>query len=605
MTACRASRIGLAGGIALILAACAGDAAAQQGPIRLSPPRIGVEKAAETPPPAPEPAAAPAAAEEPARSEPKQPEIIVSDTPALNVDGVGLVDERSGGLPETLWKGSTRPVVDRLIALLPAVNTSPAARGLAERVLVSTGTAPMQPAGTPAGSFVAVRAERLLAMGRSTPAAGLARAVPQREDNEPLSRVLLDAALIEYDNAGACQIVRRRIGRSTTLYWQKALIFCQALAGEHDRAQLGLSLLREQRADDDPAFNRLVNALGGDQRPITDLAGTLGPLHLAMLRAARQQIPASAVERAEPTALRMIAQSPNTTIDTRLTAADRAEAAGALPTDALIQIFESVTIPIDDARAALDVMEKAPQPRAHAAIYRLAKAQSAGTARAEALARGWAIARTRGFFPAAARTTAPLLRELSPAPGLGWFAADAGRVLLLNGLGDEARKWHELARSEAAADARTDRSEVLLWPLLRIAGVDTAAPASAAVATWRAAQQQVDAAQMPARTAILTSLLEGFGDATDGSLSTLLLSGNVGPQTVTMPHPALWLGRDGAASAGRSGETALFVLASLPPEGAAGMPPQTLIALIQALRAVGLESDARALGLEAAIAAGL
>ena len=110
---------------------------------------------------------------------------------------------------------------------------------------------------------------------------------------------------------------------------------------------------------------------------------------------------------------------------------------------------------------------------------------------------------------------------------------------------------------------------------------------------------------MPARTAILTALLEGFGDATDGSLSALLLSGNVAPQAVTMPHPALWLGRDGAASAGRSGETALFVLASLPPEGTAGVPPQALIALVQALRAVGLESDARALGLEAAIAAGL
>ena len=51
MTACRASRIGLAGGVALVLAACAGDAAAQQGPIRLSPPRIGAEKAGGDPAP--------------------------------------------------------------------------------------------------------------------------------------------------------------------------------------------------------------------------------------------------------------------------------------------------------------------------------------------------------------------------------------------------------------------------------------------------------------------------------------------------------------------------------------------------------------------------
>ena len=415
MTACRASRFRLAGAV-LILAACAGEVAAQQGPIRLSPPRLGAERPAEAPPP--EPVTAPTAAEEPARGEAK-PEIIVSDTPALNVDGVGLVDERSGGLPDTLWKGSTRPVIDRLIAVLPVPSTSPAARGLAERVLVSTGAAPAQVAGRPAGSFVAVRAERLLAMGRSAPAAGLARAVPQREDSEPLSRVLLDAALIEYDNAGACQIVRRRIGRSDTPYWQRALIFCQALAGEHDRAQLGLSLLREQRVDDDAAFIRLVNALGGDQRPIADLPGKLGPLHLAMLRAARQQIPASAIERAEPAALRMIAQSPNTTIDTRLAAADRAEAAGALPTDALIQIFESVPIAVDDAGAALAQAEKAPQPRAHAAIYRLAKAQSDGAARAEALARGWALARTPRLLSCrGAHHAAPAARAVA-GPGTG------------------------------------------------------------------------------------------------------------------------------------------------------------------------------------------
>jgi hypothetical protein len=594
MTACRAS---LAGAL-LVLAAWIGDAAAQQGPIRLWAPKPGATAPAEAPPPAP------AAVEQPARGSATD-EIIVSDTPALNVDGVGLIDERGGGLPETLWKGSTRPVVDRLIAVLPAPNLSPAARGLAERVLLSVGAAPAQAADRPAASFVAIRAERLMAMGRSSAAAGLARAVPQREENERLARVLLDAALIEYDNAGACQIVRRRIGRSDTPYWHKALIFCQALAGEHGRAQLGLSLLREQNAGDDDAFIRLVNALGGDQRPITELPGRLAPLHLAMLRAARQQIPAAAVENAEPAALRMIAHSPNTTVDIRLAAANRAEAAGALPTDALIQIFEAVNIPVDDVNGTLSQAGSAPLPRAHAAIYRLARAQTAGLARAEVLASGWQIARARGFYPAAARTTASLLRELSPSPELAWFAAEAGRVLLLNNQADAALKWHELARGEAASGRRTDQSEILLRPLLRLAGVAMPAPDAQSLAAWRAAQAKIDAALMPARTARLTALLEGLGDATDGSLAALLLSGELGPQAVTMPHPALWLGRDGAASAGRAGETALFVLASLPQEGPAGAPPVTLIALIQALRAAGLEADARTLALEAAIAAGL
>lgn len=602
MTACRASRrlLAVGGAALLVLATSCAPASAQQGPIRLSPPRIFEEKPVE---PTPTPAPAPAA-EDPARGEAK-PEIIVSDTPALDIDGVGLIDAKSGGFSDTLWKGSTRPVIDRLIALLPAPSTSPVARGLAERVLTTTAAAPAPGADRPAASFVAIRADRLMALGRTASATGLARAVPQREENEALSRVLLDGSLLEYDNAGACQIVRRRIGRSDTPYWQKALVFCQALAGEHDRAQLGLSLLREQRIDDDPAFIRLVNALGGDNRPVTELPGKATPLHLAMLRAARQQIPAGAVEQADAGTLRMIAQSPNTTMETRLAAAERAEAAGALSTEALIQAFEAANFSADDLNAALTLAEKAPQPRAHAAIYRAAKAHTAGIGRAEALSRGWKVARARGFFPGAARTTAPLLRELSPSPELAWFAADAGRVLLLNGHRDEARRWYEMARGEAAAGARTDRSETVLWPLLRLAGVDVPPPDPKALAAWRTTQEKLDAAQMPARAAALTALLEGLGDATDGSLSALLLTGNLAPQPAAMPHPALWLGRDGAAAAGRVGETALFVLDSLGPDGAAGLAPQTLIALVQALRAVGLEADARALALEAAVAAGV
>jgi hypothetical protein len=602
MIACRASA---RAALAALLIAGSPALAQVSGPIRLAPPRISVQEP--QPIPVQEPRAGQAiqgseAPLETPRAEPK-PDIIVSDTPALNLDGVGLIDESRGGLPETAWKGSSRTVVDRLIGLLPAPTTSPAARGLSERVLTTTATPPASGPEKPATNFVAVRAEKLMALGRSASAASLARAMPQRGESETLSRVLLDAALLEYDNAGACQIVRKQIGKASTPYWQKALIFCQELASEHDRAQLGLSLLREQR-EDDALFVRLANALEGDNRPVTEVAKPT-PLHLAMLRAAKQQIPASAVAGADAGVLRMIAQSPNTTVETRLAAADQAEALGALSTEALIQVFEAVPFTPDELANAAPLVAKAPRARAHAAIYRAIKAQTSGAARAEALTGGWDAARSRGLQLDAARTLLPLLRELTPSPELAPHAATAGRILLLNGYRDDARKWYDAARAARASNLPTNQSDVLLWPLLRLAGVDVPAPDAKALAAWRAAQEKLDAERMPARTAVLTALLEGLGDATDGSLAALLLSGNLVAQPASLPHPALWLGRDGAASAGRVGETALFVLDSLGPDGTAAAAPQTLIALVQALRAVGLEKDARALALEAAVAAGI
>jgi hypothetical protein len=603
MIACRVNRRS-AGLAALLLAVTVPAFAQTPGPIRLSPPRILIQEPSAgqaTPTPLGAPGATTAPAESP-RVEPK-PDIIVSDTPALNLDGVGIIDESRGGFAETVWKGSTRPVIDRLLALLPAPTTSPAARTLAERLLTTTATPPA-PGAEKASSFVALRAERLMALGRGAAATGLARAVPQREENEALSRVLLDGAFQDYDNAGACQIVRRQIGKASTPYWQKALIFCQALAGEHDRAQLGLSLLREQRADDDPLFIRLVNALGGDTRPIAEVSKP-APLHLAMLRAAKQQIPAAAIENADPGVLRMIAQSPNTTLEIRLAAADQAEAYGALSPEALIQVFEAVPFTPDELGNAAPLVAKAPRARAHAAIYRAIKAQTVGAARAEALTGGWDAARARGLQLAASRTLLPLLREMTPTPDLAPHAATAGRILLLNGYRDDARKWYEAARAATASGTLTNQSDILLWPLLRLAGVDVPAPDAKALAAWRAAQAKLDAERMPARTAVLTALLEGLGDATDGSLASLLLAGNLAPQSTPLPHPALWLGRDGAASAGRVGETALFVLDSLGSDGTANVAPQTLVALVQALRAVGLEADARALALEAAVNAGI
>jgi hypothetical protein len=72
-----------------------------------------------------------------------------------------------------------------------------------------------------------------------------------------------------------------------------------------------------------------------------------------------------------------------------------------------------------------------------------------------------------------------------------------------------------------------------------------------------------------------------------------------------MPHPAVWTALHQAAVAGRVAETIALAAQALGGEGPAGAAPQTLLAVFDALRAVGLDESARALALEAAIAAGL
>jgi hypothetical protein len=608
MSALRAdARLAAALLAALMLAPAAGALAQQGPPVRLTPPRL-IER---DPPPAATrsetPAQPPADAQRPA--EPAAPLIEVGQPPPVETESVGLADPAQLKLPGEVWAGSERELIDRLVAALPTASVSTPSRDLAKRLLIAAGPPPESK--TPAKvSFVGVRAAKLLAMGDAESAVALARLVPGRAEDDALARVLLDAALVAYDNAGACSLTRARLDRLNDPYWEKALIFCQALAGEHARAQLGLSLLREQNVAYDATLSRLIGVMAGETRSAIDSIPEPTPLHLAMMRAARQNLPADVAKSAEPPVLRMIAASPNAALETRLAAAERAEAFGALPAEALAQIYDTVPFTPEQLAGALSFAESDRGPRGRAILYRAAKAQTVGVARAEALQRAWRLARERGGYATAVRVTLPLLLELQPAPEFSFLAPDAVRALLLAGRLEEGRRWQAVIRAEAAAgNELAATAETLLWPVVWLADAEgrrsDATPLGKRFEAWRQSQQRLDAAALRHRAPLVATLIFSSGERPDPSVVTPLLAGDLARESTPMPNLGLWLGVGAALESGRIGETALFALALLGPEGAAGAAPHTIALVLDALRAAGLDAEARALALEAAVAAGL
>ncbi|MBI3708905.1 MAG: hypothetical protein HY246_14690, partial [Proteobacteria bacterium] len=562
-------------------------------PVRLVPPRI-VQ---------PEQPAAPT--ERPAERE-AAPEIEIARPPPIDADTIGLIDEAHGGLPNTLWEGSERTVVQRLLGKLPAAMMSRPALELERRVLATSAKAPTGNDPAPAKSFIGTRAERLLALGDVTGAVDLARMAPGRAGDEALSRVLLDGLWLAGDDAGGCALARSQISRFTGPYWQKCLIFCLALANDQGRAQLGLSLLREQQAEEDVVFTRLVAALGGDSRAVVDSLRQPAPLHLAMLRAARQPLPADVATTNDPAILRAITQSANAAPDLRLAVAERAEALGALAPEALAQTYEAVNLTPDQIANAPAFAQSDRGPRGRAALYRAVKAATSPVARGEALQRAYRLAREGGAYGPMARTTAPLLLEIPPSADLAGFAGDAARALLFSGRLEEARRWYGVVHAAADANPQAAAAEILLWPLLRLAGGDALAAWDAPRLTaWRTAQDRIDQRGAGERAALLATLLSATGDQAVGVLVQPALAAELPRQDASLPNPSLWLGMRAAARGGRKGETALYALAALGGEGAVGVSPYLAAAAIEALRTAGLDGEARALAREAAIAAGL
>ncbi|HTY65954.1 MAG TPA: hypothetical protein VMH36_04845 [Alphaproteobacteria bacterium] len=614
-----ARRSGLAAGLLLALAVApayaesGGARVAQVGPpVRLTPAPAAPSPqtppsvtAPEIPPPATSLPAAPLGPSEGAKSA-----IEVTKPPPVDTETVGLADPAKLGLPAAPWKDSARALIEQVIADVPADTVSRPARDLARRLLI-VAAAPPAGQGTVAGrSFVGVRAAKLFDMGDIEDAAALAQLVPSRDWDESLARLQLDAAFAAYDNNAACTAVRTQIGRFGGPYWQKALIFCQLLANEQDRAQLGLTILQEQKAPEDDAFDRLFAKLSGDARAKVDKLPEPTPLHLAMMRAANLPLPAALATTNDPLILRMIATSPNAPAELRLAAAERAEAYGSLPTPGLAQIYDSLNLTADQVKAALETAQSDRGPRGRALLYRAAKEMPVGTQRAELLQKTWRLARERGVYPTTVRVDLPLLLELQPGPDLMFVAPDATRALLFTGKAEEAQRWYAEVRTEAASgNELAATAEALLSPLVWLADPNerkaNVSPLPARFAAWQKAQQSLDAGSLPARTALLVTLLTSTGDQPDPVLLGPLLSAKPRRDAVQMPDMGLWLGLGAAFDAGRIGETALFSLAVLGPSGPSGAAPQTTSLVLDALRAASLDTDARALALEAAILGGL
>ena len=528
--------------------------------------------------------------------------VEVDQLQAIDPDSVGVLDESQGGFGIDMWEGTPRSLVEQLLPSLPVTTQSRAMRDLMRRLLMSVATAPAGPAAEP--SLIAIRVERLAAMGEIGAVLELLNVAPTQLADETLWRVRVDSLFLTNDHTGACAQVRNLIRQYQGTYWQKAFIFCQALSGENEKAQLGTALLREQTSNRDAAFFTLVSALTGEGGTEVKSLIDPTPLHIAMMRTAKRRIPEDSAAAAQPVILRAIAVSPNAALDTRLEAAERAEAAGVLSAEALSQIYASVPFTPEELSNALTIAEDDGGPRGRAILYQAARMQTVPTAKAEALQTAWRLARKSGGYATAVRVNMPLLLEIEPTTELLWFGADAGRALFFAGLKERAMSWYALLAREAGYRPEANRGRLALWPLAQLADDEDALPwDSAVIAQWRQAQEQQGGAWQQ-RVIVLLSLFDAMGRPVNSG-DWVPLPDNYFRNYVAMPVPAIWYSLRAATEERRLGETVMLSLLSLGEGGPAEANPILLNSVISSLRFVGLDAESHALAIEAAVAAGI
>ena len=521
------------------------------------------------------------------------------------VDSIGLTGPGDGGFERTLWAGSDPQLVLTLMADLPVATHNPALAALTRRLLATGAPLDGGPAG---GRMLSARVERLLAMGDLDTAKRLLDQLPPSRGDGALARLTAQAALLEGDDAAACQRANDLAPTGGDAFWSQIAVYCRLAAGDEDGARLGLDLLRDANQTEDGAFVKLASAVA-DHRGDAAIPRSPSPVEVALLRLAGVPLPAAALADPEPAVLTAAAQEPSLAGDRQLEIAERAFQTGGLPASALGAIYGALA-PAGDALASV---RTAWGPKARAMAWRAAGEQQNPQDLAALLAATWQAAKGDERF-LVARVFAKRFADLPIDRSLLAVAPSAARALLAADRPLPAARWFALLTEEGARDSRAQRQVAALKPLFALAGVggSEAVPEldEAAVTAWRQATLDADAPdtdapasdgpKSDAKAERLFALLDGLGSPVPDAVWSQELRPPL-QRSMSVPVGAIWRGLERAAAAKRLGETVLYALHMLngQPEAA---HPEVLLASLRGLRAVGLDQEARQIAVATALA---
>ncbi len=498
----------------------------------------------------------------------------IPDGEARPVDIVGLIGPGGFGFgPEAFGRDEgalSAEIMRRLDAPLPSRWTSI----LLRRALMSRLRAPARV--NPA-DWVAERADLLLRMGEADAARMLVQQVDQQYFTPRLAEVAARSALASADPAALCPLVAVNGARGRTAVWTLAEAMCAALESEAARAAALVDQARSQGGEGgiDLALAEKVIGAGASSRRAAavswDGVNALTPWRFGLASATGTEIPAPLINGASLPMRAWFARAPMVPLDQRLEAASVAAVLGVLSSNALVQLHS----------LAYDQTDVAEQGATVAARLRTAWIGAGPTERLTALRGLWTEpADPRDRYARLILTSGAAAR----IPVSADHVSDAGNLIaamLAAGMDGEAARWAETAQGE-------DRA----WALLAVGAPGAAVDlGNSRIETFIGNDES--AGRIRAR--MLVAALVGLGKISDADGQTLASSAGLSIGEADRWSAAI----DQAARQRRPGEVVLLAGLGMQTDHWTSVPPRYLFRIVRALRAVGLEYEARMIAAEA------
>lgn len=526
--------------------------------------------------------------------------IEIGSLSGVDVSAVGLISQQQGGFGPTVWQGATRADIDQYLTRLPVPTHSPVMNDLARRLLL-TGAPP--PEGASGGvSLLATRINRLVAAGETEAALELAKAAG-KERPPAVAAGLARAALAQGDGRLACDALKDippgndPAHDDMAAFSVKLSTYCQISSGNTEIASLTMDLAREEGLDDALFYSLAGEASAGIQLRAPE-PNNLSIIDAAFYRLVKRDLPANAVEIAEPALLQGLLADPSISDEMKVEAAERAAAYGLIQGHHLAAYYSKPSFTPEQMSGLLtsDIPEASPLRRAM--IYQAIGAAVAADERIQLFRLAFATAESAGLYYPTVQALYPALESMTPSDALRPLAPAATRAFLSMGERAKAQEWFSLMVSGGQMIGRDTRE---LSGLMRLAGASPQGADVEKISAEIVADLKSGVKSTQSYAASEAMLLDAIGFQLTPAVWDALLNAR-GALTGRVPPEALLNQLQAAGRKGAVGETVMLALDAIGQGGPGSVHPRASAQAAASLKAVNLENEARLIALEALLA---
>ena len=391
--------------------------------------------------------------------------IQIIELKKIDTNSIGILSTDEG-LGYKMWEGSERKFIEKYLKLLPVNKKSDIAIDLTKKLLLTSANIP---SGESENNLFIIRIKKLLELGDLENAKLLIDAFPDDEKEEELQKIELEINLSFNNFDFVCSNIDEKLKKyKSNLYWKKIQIFCQILNGEINKANLGLSLIKEDENFNDNDFLSILDNLIYKE----DIDGSqfqdINLLNLAMTRIGKITLSDVTSFNDDPLFLSMLYGMPNVSIETRITALEKLQKLISIPKDTIEEIYNSYEVKGNEMKFSLDDEFVDLGPATQAILYQRAIKEVNIENKAKILKRALDIALEHKSYSLIVQLNLETILEIKPSKKLLWFANTASKALFYSNELEVAFEWYELLikYKDNNIDLFIDFMEI--WPIAEI-----------------------------------------------------------------------------------------------------------------------------------------